>query len=70
MPNTHCGKHNKLSKTMGVTTGPNGRNNKFTVAYTENRDSSFCLINCFFPCFSILFHQLREETCSLAEIFF
>ena len=21
MPNTHCGKHNKLSKTMGVTIG-------------------------------------------------
>ena len=24
--NTHCGKHNKLSKTIGVTIGLNGRN--------------------------------------------
>ena len=31
MPKTHCGKHNKLSKTMGVIIGLNGRNNKFTV---------------------------------------
>ena len=27
MPNPNCGKHNKLSKTMGVTIGLNGRNN-------------------------------------------
>ena len=31
MPNTHYCKHNKLSKTMGVTIVLNGRNNKFTV---------------------------------------
>ena len=33
MLNTHCGKHNKLSKTMVVTIGLNGRN-KVVVTYT------------------------------------
>ena len=51
MSNTHCGKDNKLSKTMGVSIGLNGRNNYFTVPYTESRETSFCLINCFFLVF-------------------
>ena len=44
MSHIHCEMHNKLSKTMGVTTGVYGINNYFTVPYTEST-SNFLLLD-------------------------
>ena len=43
MPDIHCGKQTKLSKTMGFPIRHNGRNNLFTVPYTESRGTLILL---------------------------
>ena len=51
MPDIHCGKQTKLSKAMGVPIRHNGRNNSFTVPYTESRGSHILLDKLFFLVF-------------------
>ena len=49
----HCGKQTKLSKTMGlpIRSRHNGRNNKFTVPFTESRGALNLLDKLLFPLF-------------------
>ena len=69
MPVIHCGKQTKLSKIMGIS-DTMGEIISSRCPILKVEVPSICLINCFFPCFFILFNQSRKETCSLTEIFF
>ena len=60
MPDIHCGMHNKLSKTMGVTIEVYGRNNYFTVPYTKNRATFISLDKQFIPMFFDPLPQAEE----------
>ena len=55
MPDIHCGKQTKLSKTMGSQLDKMGEIISSQCSILKVGVPSFCLINCSFPCF---FHPL------------
>ena len=64
MPNTYCGKHNKLSKTMEVTIGLNGRNNEFTVPIKVFKADLDCFM-VHYRCFVALMYMYLEQMTQL-----
>ena len=70
MPDIHCCKQTKLSKTMGSPLDTMGEIISSRCPILKVGVTSIRLMNCFFPCGSILLHQLRKETCSVTGFFF